>query len=182
MTNLSIVIDRIRWGDIELNPCLDLERPNDSSDSRSKRQKSDEFLLDIQSSDIQKHSPMEDSSSKQLVSSDIDNKVSETIDAKIGDLKKMIAKIYALQKRTSDSTNRVSGLGRFTLHMSLGRHVFFNMYVLGNSATEKATDEHVKIIIFLFLFYFVEKQSAASTGCLRKFDSIDINRFQTGSL
>lgn len=112
---------------------FDLERPDDSSDSRSKRQKSDEYSSDLQSFDSQEQSAMESSSPKQLVSSDIDNKVSQAVDTKMGELKKMIAKVYALQKRTSDSTNRVKGLGDKST--SLRRHLLFNMQHRGNSVT-----------------------------------------------
>ena len=95
--------------------CSRLERPHESFDSRSKRRKSDEFLPDIQSSDTQSLSMTPSTSSTPPVLSEIDNKVSQTVDNQIGELKKMIAKMYALQKRTS-TTARVRMLLKIIAH------------------------------------------------------------------
>jgi hypothetical protein len=70
---------------------FNLERTLDSSvESKSKRHKPDG-----ESSDLQ---PV---SSQILLSSDIENKVAAAVETKLGELKSMMSKVYALQKRTS---------------------------------------------------------------------------------
>jgi len=67
-------------------------------ESKSKKNKPDE-----QSSKEQLSSS---SSSSVVLSSDIENKVMEIVQNNLGDLTKLVNKVYTMQKRTSD-TNKV---------------------------------------------------------------------------
>ena len=96
LSDASVLISKLK----QWSP---LERTHESFDSTPKRRKSDEYLPSVQSSDIQQQSVMPSASSTQSVSSDVGNKISQTVDNQIDELKKMIAKMYALQKRTSTS-------------------------------------------------------------------------------
>jgi hypothetical protein len=85
------------------NDCYRLERihgaePN--QDQGAKKKQPAEDSIRIQSSDAQAivaHS----SSSVISTSSDIENKVAQAVDDKLEELKKMMSRVYALQKRTS---------------------------------------------------------------------------------
>ena len=84
-----------------LKQAFDLERTNHSfPDSTAKRRKSNEYSIDL-TVPTAEPSVARASPSKILSQSDIENKVSQTIDSKMGDLKKLMSKMYALQKRAS---------------------------------------------------------------------------------
>lgn len=102
-SNLHFVIieDTVWFQNFVLKQSFDLERANHSiPDSTAKRRKSNEYLIDL-TAPTAEPSSTRTSPSKLLPQSDIENKVSQTIDSKMGELKKLMSKMYALQKRAS---------------------------------------------------------------------------------